>query len=128
MNDYYAAGGKIVVRDFQDRKELLRLDEPVLINCTGLGSRSLFDDQELIPVKGQLVVLKPQTDIDYLMIKRGTYMFPRRDGVLLGGTFEKNEWSLEPDPAATERIVQAHSAFFREMDDPWASPWDVTAT
>ncbi|MEQ8205750.1 MAG: FAD-dependent oxidoreductase, partial [Woeseia sp.] len=32
MNDYHAAGGKIVIRDFQDRQELLTLGEPVIIN------------------------------------------------------------------------------------------------
>ncbi|ANO52054.1 FAD-dependent oxidoreductase [Woeseia oceani] len=127
MHDYHAAGGKITIRNFQDKQELLTLDEQVIINCTGLGSRNLFDDQDLIPVKGQLVVLKPQADINYLMIKRGIYMFPRQDGVLLGGTFEKNEWSLTPDPAATARILREHAAFFREMDDPWASPWDSSA-
>ncbi len=124
MRDYRGAGGQIQVREFRDQAELQTLDEPVIINCTGLGSRDLFGDRELIPVKGQLVVLKPEEDINYLMIKNGIYMFPRQDGVLLGGTFDKNEWSLEPDPAATARILQRHAAFFRDMDDPWALPWD----
>jgi hypothetical protein len=47
-------------------------------------------------------------------------MFPRKDGILLGGTFERNEWSLTPDPVETRRILDGHRGFFEKMDDPWA--------
>jgi hypothetical protein len=39
-------------------------------------------------------------------------MFPRSDGILLGGTHESGVWSLDPDPAAKERILSRHRAFF----------------
>lgn len=120
MRDYRSFGGEISIREFRDKRELARLDEPVIMNCTGLGSRALFGDEELIPVKGQLLALLPQADINYLMIYRGIYMFPRADGVLLGGTFERNEWSLTPNAAESSRILSGHAEFFRGMDDPWA--------
>ena len=119
MRDFFAAGGKIVVREFAAPADLASLVEPVIFNCTGLGSRELFGDQELVPAKGQLAVLLPQEGINYLMIYNGIYMFPRKDGVLLGGTFERNEWSMTPDPVAGARIVQEHQAFFRDMEDPF---------
>jgi glycine/D-amino acid oxidase-like deaminating enzyme len=121
MHDYHAAGGKIVVRDFAERAELMSLGEPVIINCTGLGSRELFGDAELVPVKGQLSVLLPQADINYLMIYQGIYMFPRKDGVLLGGTFERNSSSLTPNEAESARILRQHEAFFAAMQDPWST-------
>jgi glycine/D-amino acid oxidase-like deaminating enzyme len=121
MSDYYAAGGKIAVRDFADRAELMSLDEPVIINCSGLGSRELFGDAELVPVKGQLSVLLPQADINYLMIYQGIYMFPRKDGVLLGGTFERNVSSLTPNEGETARILRQHQSFFAGMQDPWSN-------
>jgi glycine/D-amino acid oxidase-like deaminating enzyme len=121
MSDYYAAGGKIAVRDFADRAELMSLDEPVIINCSGLGSRELFGDAELVPVKGQLSVLLPQADINYLMIYQGIYMFPRKDGVLLGGTFERNVSSLTPNEGETARILRQHQTFFAGMQDPWSN-------
>ena len=43
------------------------------------------------------------------------YMFPRRDGILLGGTHEAGVWSLEPDLEAKARIVSEHARIFREM-------------
>ena len=120
MQDYYAAGGLIVVREFTDRADVLTLAEPVIINCTGLGSRDLFDDEELFPIKGQLSFLLPQSEVNYILIGNGIYMFPRSDGILLGGTFERHEWSLTPDPQETRRILDQHQAFFAAMDDPWA--------
>ena len=35
-------------------------------------------------------------------------MFPRSDGILLGGTHELGVWSLEPDLEAKQRIVAEH--------------------
>lgn len=117
--DVRLAGAQIVVREFRSPAELVALPEPLVVNCTGLGARELFDDRELIPVRGQLVILLPQPEVDYLLLTDAFYyMFPRADGIVLGGTFERNEWSLEPDPATTTRIVGAHSTFFAAMTRP----------
>jgi D-amino-acid oxidase len=43
------------------------------------------------------------------------YMFPRRDGILLGGTHEWGESSLEIDPAARERVLKENGALFAGM-------------
>jgi glycine/D-amino acid oxidase-like deaminating enzyme len=121
MQDFYGAGGDIKIREFVGRGDVLSLQEPVIINCTGLGSRTLFNDDELMPIKGQLTFMLPQDEVDYIIIgNRGLYMFPRSDGILLGGTFQRNEWSLTPNPVATRRIVDGHRTFFAAMDDPWA--------
>jgi len=114
--DFLLQGGKIVVRDFATKDELLELPEPVVMNCTGLGARALFGDQELIPVKGQLTVLLPQPEVDYALVgPPGLYMFPRSDGILLGGTFERGVESLEPDPRQHERILSGHARLFGAM-------------
>lgn len=121
MSDFYGAGGRIEVREFRQQGEIQGLPETVVINCTGLGARTLFEDRELFPIKGQLSFLLPQSEVDYLILgNQGLYMFPRRDGILLGGTFERNDWSLQPDPLATRRILDGHRAFFQAMADPWA--------
>ena len=121
MNDFQVAGGKIIVKEFQDRGEILQLSEPVIINCTGLGSRDLFSDAELIPIKGQLTFLLPQEEVNYIIVgNSGLYMFPRTDGILLGGTYERNNWDTTPDPEATRRVINGHRAFFNSMEDPWS--------
>ena len=106
IRDVRAAGGAIVVRDFAGRGECSRCRSDVVFNCTGLGAKALFDDPELVPVKGQLTVLLPQPEVTYNALFRGSYMFPRQDGVLLGGTEQKGDWSLSPDLAAEARIMR----------------------
>jgi len=115
LRDFYVAGGKVEVREFQNQAELAKLSEPVIFNCTGLGSRQLFDDRVLIPVRGQLEVLLPQPEIDYCYLSGATYMFPRRDGIILGGTFDYDHWSLDPDPEQTDEIFQAHTEIMKKV-------------
>ena len=110
--DFQLAGGRIVVRDFADRASLMTLSEPLIVNCTGLGARALFGDTELTAVKGQLHVLLPQPEVDYIVLAGGLYMFPRSDGILLGGTFERDVWTLEPNPDETRRIREGHARLF----------------
>ena len=47
LRDFYIAGGKLVVKEFRNREEIMRLPEPLIFNCTGLGARALFGDQKL---------------------------------------------------------------------------------
>ena len=122
LQDFHAAGGILQVKGFRDQGEVLTLEEPVVFNCTGLGSSQLFNDGDLQPIRGQLSFLLPQEEVDYMIIGNGgLYMFPRSDGILLGGTFEYDQWVAEPDPAATRRIITGHRAFFDAMDDPWSA-------
>lgn len=50
--DVLEFGGRIEVCELVDRQAVAALPEPVVINCTGLGSHALFDDQELNPIRG----------------------------------------------------------------------------
>jgi D-amino-acid oxidase len=113
LGQFLNAGGQLIFRSFDSAGELAELPQPVIVNCTGLGARKLFHDEELIPVKGQLTFLRPQPEIDYGYVvidpETDLYMFPRRDGILLGGTHERGEWSLEPDPKHVKRILEGHA-------------------
>ena len=84
----------------------------MIFNCTGIGARDLFGDPELHPVRGQLAVLQPQAEVLYAAAGSWGYMFPRLDGILLGGSFERDVWDTTPDPARIERIVGRHKQFF----------------
>jgi glycine/D-amino acid oxidase-like deaminating enzyme len=117
--DFQAAGGKLVMRHFEDRPAVLALPEPVIFNCTGLGAAVLFDDPDLVPVKGQLVFLPPDPAVDYMTFGGGSFgdhgflhMFPRGDVVVLGGTYRVGDSSRNVEANETERIVQEHQALF----------------
>jgi glycine/D-amino acid oxidase-like deaminating enzyme len=112
LEDFYMAGGKLKVRNFESAQAITHLQEKVIMNCTGLGAGQLFGDKEIIPIKGQLTVLLPQPEIDYAYVLPSRdnllYMFPRKDGILLGGTYEKGNSSLEPDANESDRILKGH--------------------
>lgn len=120
--DVREAGAGIVIRRFDSRRDLAMLPESIVINCTGLGSRTLLGDDEMTPLKGQLTILMPQAGVDYSTFGAASpvaggfvHMSPRRDGIALGGTSVEGDWSLDPDPDATRRIVEAHIDLFSRM-------------
>lgn len=115
LRDFYLAGGKIVVRELKNRQEISRLPEAIIFNCTGLGARQLVDDQKLIPVRGQLEVLLPQAEVDYCYMSNLGYMFPRRDGIILGGTFDRDDWSLQPNPEQSAGILEGHTEIMKHV-------------
>ncbi len=113
LTDFRIAGGAVRMVKFENLTQLQQLAEPVIFNCTGLGARALFDDRELTPIKGQLTVLLPQAEVDYLtLMEDDLYMFPRTDGILLGGLFQQGEWSLSVDEATRARVLKGHAQFF----------------
>ncbi len=112
LRDVQIAGGRVVVRHFATPADIAALPERLAINCTGLGSRALFGDTGLRPARGQLAVLLPQPEVRYAFTGEAGYMFPRADGIILGGTFELDQWRAEPEPEAIARILASHRQLF----------------
>jgi D-amino-acid oxidase len=110
--DVEAGGGAIQVRDFTTPAEIAALPERLIFNCTGLGARALFGDDQLVPIRGQLAILLPQPEVRYAFTGEAGYMFPRADGILLGGTFERGEWDATPQPEDVARIIASHQRLF----------------
>jgi glycine/D-amino acid oxidase-like deaminating enzyme len=125
MTDFLLWGGKVVIRRFETPRDVAALTENVIVNCTGLGSKALFDDPELVPLKGQLVVLVPQPEITYGTSGGsrvasaepgvGIHMMPRSDGIILGGTSQRDVWTMEVDEKERARVVEGHIELFNAM-------------
>jgi glycine/D-amino acid oxidase-like deaminating enzyme len=128
LHDVKVFGGQIVVRKFESPKELSALPENVIVNCTGLGAKALFGDPDLIPLKGQLTVLVAQPEIQYSTSGGarvqtaepglGIHMMPRADGIILGGTSERDVWTYDVNEAERKRIVEGHIELFGAMRAP----------
>ena len=112
LRDFHLASGKVVLQEFRTIAEISTLPQPVVVNCTGLGARDLCSDVELVPIKGQLTYLLPQPEINYMVLAGDFYMFPRADGIVLGGTHVRGDWSLEPDLTAKSRVLAGHARVF----------------
>ncbi|MET7978172.1 FAD-dependent oxidoreductase [Streptomyces mirabilis] len=105
---FLRAGGTIETRTVTD---LAEVEAPVVVNCTGLGARTLVPDPAVRPVRGQLVVVENPGVHTWLVSTDSdagttTYVFPHPDRLVLGGTTDDDDWSLTPDPAAAEAIVE----------------------
>jgi D-amino-acid oxidase len=86
--------------------DFAELDGGVVVDCAGLGARELVPDPTLTPVRGQ-VVLVDQVGLDeWIVDDQGgevlTYVVPRIDDVVVGGTAEEgaDDPAVDPDVAA----------------------------
>lgn len=102
-------GGTIVQKEVTDIQEPLKQYD-VIINCTGLGSRELFHDENVYPVRGQMVKIKPNGFDQVIADDEGhnslAVIIPRLHDIVLGGTAQKDNWSLEVDPKDTQDILR----------------------
>lgn len=102
------AGGSV---DIGARLEALE-EAPgdVVVNCTGVAARHLCGDDEVFPIRGQ-VVMVPNPGIEVGIIDERNpeeiaYVLPRPEAVVLGGTRVAGDWSLDPDPGTSDRILR----------------------
>lgn len=105
-------GGRIEILDAPLQHLDPLFDEAaVVVNCTGLGARTLADDPGVYPVRGQVVAVDDpgigEGRVGGIVGDRNlSYVFPRTDEVIVGGTFWYGDWSRIPDDAQTTRILR----------------------
>lgn len=67
----------------------------VVVNCTGLGARTLVPDASVRALRGQVVVVEQFGLAEWLPDQSDevnlTYLVPREETVVLGGTTEKGQ-------------------------------------
>jgi len=142
VREFLRYGGKIVIRKFVTPRDLMELSESVIVNCTGLGSKALFNDDELVPVKGQLTVMVPQREVTFSASGRppgmpappprpadaeggnnqqfrfNASMNARSDGLVIGNMMERGNWTLDVNEEVRQRVVDLAVQFFRAMRAP----------
>jgi glycine/D-amino acid oxidase-like deaminating enzyme len=117
MTDFRSNGGQIEIEEFHQPEDFVRVREKTLINATGYGARALFNDQSVIPVRGQVARMIPQPQVGYGLMYRGVAFVPRRDGhvfQVLGPDdyYGFNDTSTMPDRAEAELAVNTIAALF----------------
>jgi D-amino-acid oxidase len=83
---------------------------PVVVNCTGIGARHVVPDRDLMPLRGQLVVVENPGLTEFFVEDTGSspyqcYIYPHGSTVVLGGVALRGQWSLEPDEAVAAGIL-----------------------
>jgi D-amino-acid oxidase len=105
------AGGTVT------RLAMARLPEgPLVVNCSGLGSRALADDPTVTPVRGQVVVVEQCGLEEWWLADDGpTYVIPRSRDIVVGGTRDPGEWDRRPDPERAADILRRASALVPQI-------------
>jgi glycine/D-amino acid oxidase-like deaminating enzyme len=85
-SDFLQAGGRMETMVFHEPSELAGLKEKVVIDCTGYGARSLWRDETVVPVRGQIAWLIPQPEVVYGLSYHDVSLLPRRDGIVVQRT------------------------------------------
>jgi glycine/D-amino acid oxidase-like deaminating enzyme len=121
LNDFLIAGGKIETREFHTPQDLAALPQKVLISCTGYGSRALWSDESIVPVRGQIAWLIPQEGVNYGINYGDLNVLARRDGIVVqpgpgGEDFGWNDTNETPDRAAAEAGVRELQELYGRME------------
>lgn len=117
MNDFLVGGGVIETREFHEPSELAALPQRSIINCTGYGARSLWKDESLVPVRGQLAWLIPQPEVAYGLYYSGVGVVSRRDGLIVqqsgpNESYGYNDANETPDRAEADEAVRTVARLF----------------
>ena len=116
IRDVQIAGGKIEVRRFATPgRHRGAAGEPGLQLHRASAAATCSATRSCSPARGQLAILEPQPEVRYAFTGGPGYMFPRPDGIILGGTFELDQWDATPQPAAIARILAVAQALLRRL-------------
>ncbi len=112
LDRFARAGGEI------ERRAIPALenagDARVVVNCAGLGARELVGDSSMEPIRGQIVRVRNPGLERFMLDEENpegvTYIVPRSDDCILGGTAEEGAWDTEPDPETAAGILRRCTA------------------
>jgi D-amino-acid oxidase len=128
MHTYEGRKGQIIQRAITSLTEAFAQSD-IVVNCTGLGARELVGDYDLRPAKGQVVRIKHNAFRRVLLDEEGpnglAYIIPRTHDIVLGGTYEEQNESLEVDADETQAIVRRCRNLAPEF--PIVTPEDITS-
>jgi len=109
MRIFHEQKGQIVQRTVTDLTEAFEQSQ-IVVNCSGLGARELVGDNDIRPARGQVLRIKPNGFRRVLFDDDGpnnvAYIVPRIYDIVLGGTYEENNGSIEVDPEQTQGILR----------------------
>lgn len=104
---FLANGGTFEKRELTSLREMAALDTNV-VNCTGLGAKALCNDEDLHPMRGQILRCEKMGIPSFAnATQRGglSYVINRSGDCVIGGTDYENDWNESIDPADTDLIT-----------------------
>ena len=105
-NRFVAGGGEIHSGIHFNKLEDVDPEFDLVINCAGIGAKSLADDRDVEPHRGQVAIV-PKLDLAHAVVCDDTpltYAIPRANDCVFGGTNDVSNDRVV-DPATTAQIV-----------------------
>ncbi|CAH1108643.1 unnamed protein product [Psylliodes chrysocephalus] len=93
----FKADGGTVIHQRVDSLPSLGEKYDIVVNCAGLGSQTLCNDDELVPVRGQVIKVDAPWLKMFFYADSSTYIIPGFKSVTLGGCRELGSYDLNPD-------------------------------
>ncbi|GFT64008.1 d-aspartate oxidase [Nephila pilipes] len=95
-------GGKIIKKHIFTFEEIPDI-YCMIVNCTGLGAKSLLQDNMLVPIRGQTIKVKAPW-IKHFYYSDDVYIIPGVDYVTLGGVKDYGSWNMKVNKYQQEFI------------------------
>lgn len=123
MEDLYAQAKAKGVLIYQQRfdtvNDIEALSEQIIVNCTSMGSRTLFNDQHFMPIRGHLIYLQAQPGVDYSLhfallneLDYWVKLYPWSDRLILGGVYEYGNEDCVVDSKVVDKLLLLARACF----------------
>ncbi|WP_296703803.1 FAD-dependent oxidoreductase [Algoriphagus sp.] len=109
---FLANGGLFENREIGSLEEVSGLGDWV-INCTGLGAKALCEDNDLHPMRGQILRCEKMELPSFAdPTKKGAllYVINRSEDTIIGGTDYEDDWNENTEPADTDKILERFNA------------------
>jgi D-amino-acid oxidase len=108
-------GVKFIEKEISNFEELTD-DYDLTINCSALGAKKLCNDDKIIPVRGQVGLLSPRNQFPiYLDNEKPLYIVPRKDAIIVGGTYEEKVEVEITEQSTIQRIINNAYEVFPEL-------------
>ena len=111
LERFLKAGGELETRAVHSFADAAGSERgAVVVNAAGLGARELAGDEAVFASRGHLVYLE-QNGFDRFVLDEGrpgliTYVVPRRDAIIVGGSVEDGNESLVVDPKIADAVLE----------------------
>ncbi len=106
-NRFRKAGGELNPNVRLEKLEHVDPKFDLIINCAGIGARSLVHDVDLEPHRGQVAIVPKIANLNCAIVCDDAplmYAIPRTNDCVFGGTNEISD-NLDVDPTTTQTVV-----------------------
>ena len=118
LYEQLTAAGAVFIREEVNNLDVLTNTYDLVINSSGLGARSLCNDETTIPVRGQVVLLEPGFPSHiFLDNQTPAYIVPRKDATIVGGTYEENIYTEKTEQENLDDILARATSVFTGLEN-----------